>query len=584
MPDNNPWQVVSETPAQSQSAPAQPQPSPTSNAQSSPWTITGESPAQPQPKPDASTWAWIKDKLSEVFNPNDERNLHPKEVSAGAIARGADFDPATQTIYNAGDHSAVIRGAEKGFTQTLSGTSHLAGKAADKLGLRHKSLTDLVTDNGQPKGIFGEAPASDVETKPEGVAEHVGFISENLMEFIAGDEALKSLSLAQKLGVAVKIAKLSETSPTAAKLISAGLRATRTGAVSGAQEAAHGGSTSDVATAGGTGFLSSVGSEGLGALAKLARPGVKEIANESLKTSPAWKGAGTAAKLAAENQEPAQRVISNVAKDSAQSVLDKFGKTAPDTISSFGDAAKEVQAAAKPTFMKLDELSNGQFAVARNELANATKVARRATSVADLEAAEKAAATAQGKIDDIISKSAGKIAPADLDNAKSAWRASKTLEALHGKIDAAYSAPQAATEISGASRTLELPKLQGKLNAAFKTIPQADLHAVIGKEGTANLYSLAQLGADPLKAKSLSDVAHAIGEHLGIGGAGLAAGALVGHAVPGGSAALGIHFLYAHPDIGQYVAKALSKGTNPKLIVPGVLQILDSQRQQDQSQ
>ena len=541
-----------------------------------------QSSPQPSPHADQTTWEWLKDKLSLVFNPSDERNLHPKEVSAGAIARGADFDPATQKIYDPTEHSAVMRGAEKGLVQTLSGTSQLAGKAADQLGLRHKSLTDLITDNGQPKGIFGEAPASDVETKPEGVAEHVGFISENLMEFIAGDEALKSLSLAQKLGVAVKIAKLSETSPTAAKLISAGLRATRTGTVSAGQEAAHGGGTGDVATAGATGFLSSVGSEGLGALAKLAKPGTKQIAGEVLQTAPKWKSAGTAAKLAAENQEPAQNVISNVAKDSAQSVLDKFGKTAPDTITSFGDAAKEVQAAAKPTFMKLDELRNGQFAVARNELANATKIARRATSVADLEAAEKAAATAQGKIDDIIGKSAGKIAPTDLDNAKSAWRASKTLESLHGKIDAAYSSPQAASEISGASRTLELPKLQGKLNAAFKTIPQADLHAVIGKEGTANLYSLAQLGADPLKAKSLSDVAHAIGEHLGIGGAGLAAGALVGHAVPGGSAALGIHFLYAHPDIGQYVAKALSKGTNPKLIVPAVINLLDAQRQTNQ--
>jgi hypothetical protein len=317
-------------------------------------------------------------------------------------------------------------------------------------------------------------------------------------------------------------------------------------------------------------------------LSKLAKPGTKTIAGEALQTSPIWKGAGTAAKLAEENQEPAKAVISNVARDSAQSVLDKFGKTASEDIISFGDAAKEVQGAAKPTYAKLDELSKGEFNAARNQLADANKIARRATSVKDLQAAEKSAADAQGKIDDIISKSAGKIAPEDLDNAKSAWRTSKILEKLHGKIDAAYSAPQAASEISGASRTIELPKLQGRLNAAFKEIPQADLHSVLGKEGTANLYSLAQLGADPLKAKSLTDVAHALGEHLGIGGAGLAAGAMIGHAVPGGSAALGIHFLYAHPDIGQYVAKALSKGTNPKLVVPAVVQLLDSQREQPQ--
>jgi hypothetical protein len=143
--------------------------------------------------------------------------------------------------------------------------------------------------------------------------------------------------------------------------------------------------------------------------------------------------------------------------------------------------------------------------------------------------------------------------------------------------------PQSASEISGAERTLQLSKLQGRLNAAFNKIPQADLQNVLGQQGTANLFELAKLGADPLKAKSLSDVATALGEHLGIGGAGLAVGALAGHAVPGGSAALGIHFLYAHPEIGQYVTKALSAGTSPKLIVPGVIQLLDSQRQQDHS-
>src|SRR6185437_11596471 len=41
-----------------------------------------------------------------------------KEVSPGEIARGADFNPATQKIYNAGDHRPIIRGAEKAFTQT----------------------------------------------------------------------------------------------------------------------------------------------------------------------------------------------------------------------------------------------------------------------------------------------------------------------------------------------------------------------------------------------------------------------------------------------------------------------------------
>jgi hypothetical protein len=435
---------------------------------------------------------------------------------------------------------------------------------------------------------YQDVPTPDA-LKSKSFGQDVGGGIESILEFMYGEGELKAAGLGSKaLNVAktsekfsemARVAKFLEEHPKLASLVGNSIR---TGTVGGAQAAVHGGSTGDVLTAAGTGALSSAASEGLGALAKLAKPGTKTIAGEAVQTSPLWKGAGTAAKLAEQNQEPAQKIVSNVARESAQSVLDKFGKQAPESIASFGDAAKEVQAAAKPTFQKLDDLSNGQFNVARNELANATKIARRATSVEDLEAAEKAATTAQSKIDDIITSSAGKIAPEDLDNAKSAWRASKVLEKLHGKIDAAYSAPQAASEIAGTARTLELPKLQGKLNAAFKAIPQADVQSVLGAEGARNLYDLAALGADPLKAKSLSDVAHALGEHLGIGGAGLAAGAMIGHAVPGGSAALGIHFLYAHPEIGQIVAKGLSKGMTPKVVVPLVLQLLQAQQEQPQ--
>jgi hypothetical protein len=498
-----------------------------------------------------------------------------KEVSPGAIARGSDFDPATQKIYNAGDHNSVVRGAEKGLTQTLSGTSQLAGKAVDTLGLR--------SSGSKGQGIFGEAPASAAETQPEGVGEHVGFIGENLMEFIAGDEALKSLSLAQKLGVAVKIAKLSETSPTAAKLISAGLRATRTGTVSAGQELAHGGDASDAAIAGGTGFLSSVGSEGLGALAKLAKPGVKEIAGETVQTVPKWKSASDALKLAAENQAPAQKVVANVAHDSANAITKKFGKDAPDTIKSFRDAAQAVESAAKPIFQKLDEISNGGFQTAKNELDAANKIARRATSMEDLQGAEKAATTAQAKIDKIFTDSAGKVAPEDLQNARSAWRSKKVLEQLHSKIDQAFDMPQSASDISGATRTLDLSKIQGRLNAAFQKLPQQDLENVLGKEGTKSLFELAKIGGDPARAKTLGEIAQNIGSHLSTGGAGVLIGGAAGHAIPGGSIALGLHFLYSHPEAGALVAKGVSKGLNPKLIVPAVIHLIDSQRQ-DQNQ
>ena len=445
-------------------------------------------------------------------------------------------------------------------------------------------LSDLITDDGQPRGIFGEAPATDAETKPEGLGENIGYWGENLVEFFTGDEALKSLSLAKKLGLATKVAKLAESHPAIAKLLSAGLRATRTATVSGAQEAAHGGDTGDVLTAAGTGFLTHAGSEGLGELSKLAKPVIKKIAGESLETAPAWKGASTAGKLAEANQEPAKRVIANVAHDSAEPIVQKFSQKAPETITSFRDAAQAVESAAKPVFQKLDEISNGGFQTASNELKSANQIARRATSVADLQAAEKSAADAQSKIDKIFADSEGKIAPEDLQNARSAWRSKRVLEQLHSKIDQAFDSPQAASDISGATRTLDLSKLQGRLNAAFQKIPQQDLQTVLGKEGTKSLFELAKLGADPARAKTLGEIAQNIGQHLSTGGAGVLAGAALGHAIPGGSIALGLHFLYSHPEAGALVAKGVSKGLNPKLVVPSVIRIIDSQREATEGQ
>lgn len=497
-----------------------------------------------------------------------------KEVTAGELARGsADFNPATQKIYSGAEHSSVIRGADKGFADTLSGTSQLAGKAADEVGLRQST-------GGQPKGIFGEAPASAAETAPQGVGEHIGYIGENLMEFISGDEALKGLSLAEKLGLATKVAKLAEDHPAIAKIIGMGLRATRTGTVSGAQEAAHGGDTGDVLTAAGTGFLTHMGSEGLGELSKLAKPIVKKIAGESLETAPKWKGAGTAAKLAEVNQQPAQRVIANVAHDTAEPIVAKFGQQAPETITSFGDAAQAVEGAAKPIFQKLDEISGGGFQTAKNELDAANKIARRATSMQDLQGAEKAAADAQGKIDTIFKSAEGKVSPDDLQNARSAWRSKRVLEQLHSKIDQAFDMPQSASDISGATRTLDLAKLNGRLNAAFQKIPKQELETVLGKQGTSSLFELAKLGADPARAKTLGEIAMQIGSNLSAGGAGTLAGAALGHAIPGGSIALGLHFLYSHPEAGALVAKGLSKGLTPKAVVSAVLQLLQSQRQE----
>jgi hypothetical protein len=162
-------------------------------------------------------------------------------------------------------------GAVKAAGRSVVGADNLVRTGLNKVGGDYKQIETpniLKSD-----GSFGQ---------------EAGGMFEGVLEFIAGDEALKTLSVAEKFGLGMKIAKLAEEHPAVAKLIHMGLNATRTATVGGAQEALHGGSSGDVLTSAGTGALTSVASEGFGALAKLARPGTKELAIYTIQTLPSW--------------------------------------------------------------------------------------------------------------------------------------------------------------------------------------------------------------------------------------------------------------------------------------------------------
>lgn len=70
--------------------------------------------------------------------------------------------------------------------------------------------------------------------------QQIGKVGENIAEFFMGDEALKGLTVAERLGLAGKVAKLAESNPIIARIVSHGLTAVRGGAVTTAQQMAHG--------------------------------------------------------------------------------------------------------------------------------------------------------------------------------------------------------------------------------------------------------------------------------------------------------------------------------------------------------
>ena len=72
-------------------------------------------------------------------------------------------------------------------------------------------------------------------TSENTAAEKVGGGLESIGEFITGDEALKGLDLAGRLGLATQVAKIAQQSPRIARAIEIGMNALRMGTVGGAQ-------------------------------------------------------------------------------------------------------------------------------------------------------------------------------------------------------------------------------------------------------------------------------------------------------------------------------------------------------------
>jgi len=91
---------------------------------------------------------------------------------------------------------------------------------------------------------------------------------------MTGDEALKGLSLADKLKLGAKIVKVAEAHPFAARIINAGLNAVRTGTVGSVQAAAHGASPDEALTTGAVAGGTGLALEGASGLVKTVAPKV----------------------------------------------------------------------------------------------------------------------------------------------------------------------------------------------------------------------------------------------------------------------------------------------------------------------
>jgi len=210
--------------------------------------------------------------LGSVYHSLVEGN----ETSADPRAHAAaEYGKRVQQGLDAADRGEITSagigvGAMKGVAEGVH-TLGAAGSHAINLFAPDPSLSDLVA--GRKPTLVPNVPFQEPKSlEAENTSETVGKIGEIVLEFMTGDEALKSLGLSAKLTKLKKVAEFIEEYPRLAKAMHIGANAMRQGTVGGAQTLAHGGTPEQALTTG-------VVTGGTGLALEGAAQGVKAIKN-----------------------------------------------------------------------------------------------------------------------------------------------------------------------------------------------------------------------------------------------------------------------------------------------------------------
>jgi hypothetical protein len=268
-------------------------------------------------------------------------------------------------------------------------------------------------------------------------------------------------------------------------------------------------------------------------------------------------------------------------------------------VNTFGDAAAQVQAAAKPIYETLDRVSGGDFTKFNGQVKQAQQVIRSATSMEAVESAQVRLSEANEAINNLMTRHASEISPTDYRAAKSAWRDSMTLSNLHNVtermmngITSEESAQGLPRIMTGRTRALEAWLGQGT--------NRADAERLIGQEGVSNLKRITLLLSNAGTARAASGVAKEtmleMGRHVGRGGMGAMAGAAVAHlagadpwtgALTGAALADGMRYVMrqaaTNPNVGKLLDFAARNHLSPQHYAPLIARAIATPFQEQQT-
>lgn len=259
---------------------------------------------------------------------------------------------------------------------------------------------------------------------------------------------------------------------------------------------------------------------------------------------------------------------------------------AVERVGSYGDAADELEAAAKPVYDRLDDLSGGRFTALREQNTRAWKELQNGGG----EAAQRRLENSQKQMDALLSGRdehiGDSVTPSDLSYANEAWKKAQILRDVHSHVESAFDTEIGVSARANAYRGFNGNKLRSSLKRLSMKYGDRQLSRMIGVDQYNNLVKLADItrtNADRQKfGGAVNDVAKevvkllphvgtsgigaTIGYHIG-GPAGAAVGAAAGEATQLAARRV-MRAVATNPKIGRNLAFAIEAGARPEVYAP----------------
>lgn len=392
-----------------------------------------------------------------------------KPYQAPAEGQGQAAQPSKSIGQQAKD---ILNDFQQGVAEGGLSTVHQVGEGIRRgvnLASQAAGGNQIGMGNLGDRMIPPEGQASlDSYTKPENTTQKVGFGAEALLELIVGDSALKGLSLAEKLMLGSKIAKLADDYPIVGKILAHGLNAVRMGAAQTGENVLKGQSLGQAATEGAETAL--VGT-GVGAAAEGTSALASHMFNpETGKISRFVKQAIGGDAVA---QRPAQIALRTAA-----------GEQGPSVRELLSNPIERSKSVAKAGYDQVEKATGIDLKVVQQKLDNTVDEINKLTGteadIAKEAQLEKARTELMDEISEAKRTAAARGVPADaIDKADAAWKKHKALSEVEGLVfdnegvikgNTAHGSPETIS-VDNAIRNLE--KLNNKVKYGAPRLQQA---------------------------------------------------------------------------------------------------------------